>query len=254
VEIFFTLPIKEFSMFTDSSYYLSGGSVYLQKITDNNLLKVEFPISPAVEERALKLKCIRGIIKTEVDQTPLQREIDQNRVVGDQVVDSRLKSATIVLQCYSSNKSLLLDFLRGKQSVLTGSFTHSINLPANVGDTWVMDRAMDTITSGTDAEFFRVSGNLLTCIAPMTGTGVYSITGTVKNQVGVGLENSNSIARILIHARDIVNNVDRQVLIPYGTVAMDNLDFNLKESSEAMANIIIYPHFRDFDSTLISFL
>jgi hypothetical protein len=76
----------------------------------------------------------------------------------------------------------------------------------------------------------------------------------VKNQVGVGLENSNSIARILIHARDIVNNVDRQVLIPYGTVAMDNLDFNLKESSEAMANIIIYPHFRDFDSTLISFL
>jgi hypothetical protein len=248
------LPTKELTMFTNSSYYLSGGSVYLQKITDNDLLEMETTDSSIVEGVALKLKCIRGIIKTEVDQTPLQREIDLNRTIDSQMVDSRLKSATIVLQCYSSNKSVLLDFLRGKESALTGNVTHSINLPTNVGDTWVMQHAMDEIISGIDSQYFRVSGNLLTCIQPMLGVGVHSITGTVKNQVGIGLANSNSIARILIHARDIVNNMDRQVLIPYGTVAMDNIDFNLQESSEAMANIVIYPHFRDFDSSLISFL
>jgi hypothetical protein len=239
-------------MYTNNAYYLTEGVLYIQPVRDTTTNYLTSSSYAGVVDPSLELTCIRGILSTEIEQSPVQRQGSVTRLNSSPVIDTRIIGAKVVIQCLAKNLSILKNHLSFTEPTLS-SPSITIPLPCSIGQKWVMDKPMATITSGTDSTSFKVQGNLLTCIKSVAGSGTKTISGTAQAQLAMANRSFNSICSVLIRNFDILSNTYKQIVIPYATIALDNCALDFNKDSEGFVNIIIFPHFKHFDSDLILF-
>lgn len=234
-------------MYSNTLYYLQDGRLFIQKVPSNSTYLTEEPKSISLTKPALSLTCMRGIVQIETEHKPIQRVSLANRTNAAPRMDTVIKSAKIVVQCLSKNISVLTDYLQFETGT-TGTQSVTVPLPIAIGDTFVFTHPVSSIV-GPISNSFNIVGRAIISKQAISGSGTSTITANIGSELVCKNKSLNSICSVTVDAYDIIGRSNKQIYIPYATIALDKFDFDMNKGQEGVLNFIIMPHYKDNDNS-----